>query len=564
MKLRHTSATSLLGLIIAVAVLAFLVVVLRDQSANEECGPLIRSLQGRDPVERGEAALELGTLRLRGVRATAAIRPLIERLDDADPNVRVAAAQSLHYFGREAEPALPVLARIMRTNRTDLRAPAIRLLGAIGSAEAGVILIEALTDPDAEHRLETVQVLESVGRGAAFLIPVLTERLSNDTDATIRQAILRLLVNIDPDRGRILQTKLLACRDISAGVRMAALELLRSPDPVLFLDVFREAVSDQDAEVRTEALRGLSEIGLSHSGAIPSLCDALKDPHTRDAAVKAIGRVANWSRPGDNAATRALALDAAIPALSGAMECDDPRSREVVASLLCQLISTSEIENPPGSPTLRTAADALRGRIRHSDQMLRRYVLMTLLNENPSELLTPVFGDLLDEETDPTLGSARTANRSTWKATIASLIARAQARDPLIRRQLLINLLPEDLVQSLVPMVCAALADENEDLRLQSMILISNLCSDQRFSPKSTSTWARCIVSALEIALTDCVPGIRGSAAITLAQLGPVAKDSEPALRAAIAKERESSVRAWIEAALRQLGGAASSQVEPR
>ncbi len=95
MNLRRPSLSSLLALITSVVVLALLVGVLRDQSQNENCLPLIRSLRELDPVERGEAAVELGLLRLRGERATAAVRPLIERLDDADQNVRVSAAESL-------------------------------------------------------------------------------------------------------------------------------------------------------------------------------------------------------------------------------------------------------------------------------------------------------------------------------------------------------------------------------------------------------------------------------------------------------------------------------------
>ena len=64
---------------------------------------------------------------LRGEPATAAIRPLIEHSDHADQNVRVSAAESLLYFGHESESAVPVLAGILRADRTDLRAPGIRL-----------------------------------------------------------------------------------------------------------------------------------------------------------------------------------------------------------------------------------------------------------------------------------------------------------------------------------------------------------------------------------------------------------------------------------------------------
>ena len=74
--------------------------------------------------------------------------------------MRVAAAESLLYFGPEAASAVPVLARIMKTNRTDLQSPAIRLLGAIGTAEACRGPERVLTNPEPGRRLDTVQVLK--------------------------------------------------------------------------------------------------------------------------------------------------------------------------------------------------------------------------------------------------------------------------------------------------------------------------------------------------------------------------------------------------------------------
>ena len=48
--------------------------------------------------------------------------------------------------------------------------------------------------------------------------------------------------------------------------------------------------------------------------------------------------------PGERAAALALALDAAVPALTGTLECDDPASSRVAASLLCRLLHVSEVE----------------------------------------------------------------------------------------------------------------------------------------------------------------------------------------------------------------------------
>ncbi len=195
--------------------------------------------------------------------------------------------------------------------------------------------------------------------------------------------------------------------------------------------------------------------------------------------------------------------------------------------------------------------------------MLKRYVLLTLLDEKPTELLTSVFGDLFEEEYDPALESSGTANRSGRSAAIDALIAKARAGGPLIRRELLIDVLPGDIVEPLVPRICAAMADENEDLRRQAMAVILNVCGNHKSGLVSENVETRCIVTTLRTALTDRLPEVREWAAEAMALLGPAASDLKPALHDAIANEHESTVRARMEAALRQLGSAGSGKLEP-
>ena len=79
--------------------------IVRDQWEIAPYRPLIRSLRSDKADERLQAVMELGVVRLNGERVKIAVLPLMESLDDPDSRVRVAAAESLAWFGPDAAPA---------------------------------------------------------------------------------------------------------------------------------------------------------------------------------------------------------------------------------------------------------------------------------------------------------------------------------------------------------------------------------------------------------------------------------------------------------------------------
>ena len=525
-------------------------------------------MQDPDPVERQEAAADVARLRCQGFRATSAVRPLIRLLDDADQRVREAAARALLFFRDDAQPAMPVVMEILRSNRADLWASAIRLLGSIGSEEACALLSGFLNDPGPERRLKTVQALHDSEFHGPSLFPLLRERFKIDTDPTVRASIYHFLVKFDGDPKQVVIADLQACRDEGAELRREALSRLSRHNPELFLHIFQRGVGDEIAGVREAALHALCVTGLEHPDAIPLLCQSLKNPLTHDAAVKEIGGCSVRfisSGSGRIPEAYAFALDAAVEAVREAMDRDDPQANRVVVPLLFQLLGVAEFGNVAGSRIVHAAVDSLRAKLRLGDPVLRRYVLVSLLDRIPTEVLGPVLDDLLEKENAPEVGVQARTSLSAGRSDIASLIATARARDRGIRfNGSLINLLPEGIIQSLIPKICTALADPDENLRLQALIVISILWSDEKSRPKPTSAGTRCIVSALRAALTDRVSKIREFAATVLGELGPAAKDSEPDLHDAIAKGQEPRVLSRMEAALRRIGGNGPGRVEPQ
>ena len=158
--------------------------------------------------ERLQAAMELGVLRLEGASLKMAVLPLTESLDDPDSRVREAAADTLAWFGPDAAPATGTLARIIRDDHSGLRGRAIRVVCLIDSDEARSILAEAMTDPDPDRRIETVNAVGNLYLTAAPLRPLLLESLRSDPAPAVRKAILSALVAIEPTSDRVAKARL--------------------------------------------------------------------------------------------------------------------------------------------------------------------------------------------------------------------------------------------------------------------------------------------------------------------------------------------------------------------
>jgi HEAT repeat protein len=283
----------------------------------------------------------------------------------------------------------------VRENSGDIRPEAIRLLLLIGSTNAESILLDALADTAADLRVQTVEVIASSTRLAAPFLTTLLDMLQTDPEPSVRAATLKALDSIEPNSERVTLAKLGSIRDSSAAIRKLAATLLRELGPVPTVPALQQALRDQDAAVRAEVAKSLSQIGLRRKDAVPALAAALEDPTTHNDARNAIGRVWYAGTPGDENSLFAESIESAVPALQRAMKNDDPRTRGVVAALLCRMIHYCALEQLTVPRALRAAVPTIRERLGDPSPLVRRYVLIEVLNERPTELLTPVYCDLL-------------------------------------------------------------------------------------------------------------------------------------------------------------------------
>jgi HEAT repeat protein len=537
--------------------------IVRDQCEIAPYRPLIDSLRNDKPGERLQAVLELGVLRLGGQGLKMAVLPLAERLDDPDGRVREAAADTLAWFGPDAAPAMATLVRIIRDDQSGLRARAIRVVCLIDSDESRLILAEAMTDPDPGRRIETVKAVGDLYRMAGSSVPRLLANLKLEPAPAVRRAILNALVAIEPASDRVSKARLEAMSDEDPETRKAAVAGFGSPGPMTFISHLRQAAGDPDVGVRIEAIRMLSQIGLRHPEVVPILCQALVDPVTRDESRIAISHL-DWIPPSEAVPSLDAVLFPAVPALFSAAKQADPKTRGVVVSLLCRLVGHFDRETPPLPTALRAALPQLLDLVNDAEPIEGLYVMLALLDEPPSALLLPL---LLLHHGPGTRGkpSGDQANslQNEWRAAIAAVSARLRAGDLAVKTHILVSLLPEYLVESLLPTVITATTDDDPDVRLRALTLLGDIAHQQASEAADSRSLVRATLPAIMAALQSRFPEVREHASLTLGGLGAIAAPAVPALREMLAKENDPKVHARAEQSLRSIAAVSKPNAAP-
>jgi HEAT repeat protein len=177
-------------------------------------------LKARSAFERVEATRQLGQLGLGD--ASEAIPPLIAALNDADPEVRVAAAEALNPVISNAvangtaptaiRDALTGLQRALRDRDADVRIAAASVLGFISqsSGSARVIdidtvvssLASSLSDPEENARLALISALAGCGPHVTVappreLIAAMKDKSARNRAAAV-SALARFPCSLDP------------------------------------------------------------------------------------------------------------------------------------------------------------------------------------------------------------------------------------------------------------------------------------------------------------------------------------------------------------------------------
>jgi HEAT repeat protein len=176
----------------------------------------VPALAKDDPLEGvAKAAAELGpTLSHKEVRArlaalyvletlgddaVPAIDGLIQAAADENPFVRWGAARALGQIApREAEKAVPALARLAADPNAKVRLTALKDLERYGAKAAGAVkeMREMADRGDAATRVAAIRALRAVGPEARPAVPVLLRALGAAAEAPVRAAAARALAGL--------------------------------------------------------------------------------------------------------------------------------------------------------------------------------------------------------------------------------------------------------------------------------------------------------------------------------------------------------------------------------
>ena len=262
----------------------------------EDVNKLIALLKDSDEVKRLDAVRRLALL---GPDARPAYRELLSLLDDANEQVRLAAAAALGGIGTPASADVPGIDALLAAGKPRGRRFALVYYSAEPVRKVPEALlpavISALSDPSAETRKVAVLALGNYGPGCkSKALTGLLERIADD-DPTVAAEAVRVFDLFGPftDGDRTVLAQYLS--DTKGVIRLKAATLLaaETPDAATAILWFRPRLSDADSAVRVRAVEAIAKWGPKSKECLPQLIDRLDDDtaSVAHAAVKAVAAV---------------------------------------------------------------------------------------------------------------------------------------------------------------------------------------------------------------------------------------------------------------------------------
>lgn len=193
------------------------------------------------------------------VGTEARIRPLLPLLDDPDPAIRAAAAESL--ARAPTDKALPLLSAHL--NRKAPSPEVLRAMGNLGETVCHAIL-PLLDDDSAPVRTAAAEALARCAAGD--VVDELMAALDREEEPSVRSALLRAYGRAQ--RSGAVPRLSAALGDPDEGVRLAAIEGLGTTGDAAALPHLEERLQGSPAE-SLAALRAMGDVG--HPDAVPIL-----------------------------------------------------------------------------------------------------------------------------------------------------------------------------------------------------------------------------------------------------------------------------------------------------
>jgi HEAT repeat protein len=411
----------------------------------------------------------LAAFALSHVTPGAAVGPILDVLDDAAPALQLAAARALARIGPAAAAAAPALRRLLNAGDEELAENAAHALAAVAG---------------------------QVG------LAELTERL-NDPAPAMRELAIAPLAEMAREHQSVRGPLLAALGDPSPRVRLAVASTLRTflnRGDVDAVHPLREALTDSEEYVRSQAANCLGRLRSAASPSVPDLIRATRDPaaSVRRAAVAALDGM-QYESP-----EMLVALVAAL---------DDP-DQSVCHAAATGLAAWSRL--------FPDSAAAIFARARHPDRVVRRGAILLLGKSAQADPeLIAFLRETLQNEPDDEL-----------RVAAADSLGRLGAVSPDLTTHLVALL--DATGRAEVAGAPASLGDPpalealDERLRNNPQMRPALVGALKQSAAHSTFT---SLVDGLTACLSDSNPPVREQAAQLLGDLGGAAASAIDALR---------------------------------
>lgn len=208
-----------------------------------------------------------------GADAKPALDSLVKNLEDSDPQVRVASAQTLGRIGPGAKNAVPALTQALKEPQREMRLSAVRSLAQIGvEAGAAVPIVEALQDKDDQVFQAAFDSLKAMKRLRASEIPALIGALKFDRSESRLFATGSLAV-LGSEAKEAVPALTASLSDRDKGVRQGAAIALGSIGPPAWRSVpdLIKLLDEKDGAIRKSVFGALGAIGPDAKTAAPRL-----------------------------------------------------------------------------------------------------------------------------------------------------------------------------------------------------------------------------------------------------------------------------------------------------
>ena len=238
---------------------------------------LLHALHDHGAGRRAWACDQLATM---GAEAKNAEPELVELLQDKDDHVRVKAMKALSEIGNISQTDLQKIMQIMKDAKVaDLRLQAILVIRRMGeeASDAVPVLTERLKDDSPDVREEAAKTLGNLGPLAKSAVPALADALQHrDKKHEVRQEAALAIGNI------------LAASNISSDDPAGA-----ATNAAVGAAALEAGLRDPIREVRLSSLQGLEKMGSPGKTAVPQILKELKekDREIRGQAVVTLGAI---------------------------------------------------------------------------------------------------------------------------------------------------------------------------------------------------------------------------------------------------------------------------------